>query len=138
MNNFVLITPEKVRLLISETEYKAYLKALNSKAKFIMIQQSLIPLQVLPTVFPFDTWYANENERLAMTGKRLCKLCLCIMSMYDSCPCWSEKGRNEAKNAFKQPQLPESVKKLLPTVKRFPQIGEIEEENVLQLKEKFL
>ena len=133
MDKFVLITHEKMRFLLNRDEYKIYTNAVKVKAKFVTIQGSFIPLQILPSVFPFGVWYTNENERLANSGKRLCKLCLSIME--GDCKCWDGKTK---KNAFIPPELPNNVKLLLvDAIKSFPKVTkeEIEEEN---LKENFL
>lgn len=111
---YVLTTHDKLRFILDDDNYSEFLKALqeNSKAYVIKKYKAVIPLHITPSVVPFEIWYAQENERLALSNHRLCKDCLCIMNIFDKCKCWKEMGVGEEKNAFVG-KLPESVKLML-------------------------
>lgn len=129
MSNFVLTTSEKTRFLLSKEEYKAFLQAVKNKVKFVTIQGAFIPLQILPSVVPFHTWYFNETEKLAVSGKRLCKLCLSVMENRDVCACWPEMGKDEKRIAFKFKEIaPKLFERLQSKIKDFPQLAEGEAE----------
>lgn len=107
MQKYVLTTPEKQRLLISQEEYNGVIMALDTNKKYAVIQGHIIPLSIAPTVSPFANWYATENERLANSGKRLCRKCLKQMDIFDKCPCWEVMGKGEQQNAFIASKLPQ-------------------------------
>lgn len=134
MGKYIIITGSKKKFLISEKESKAVINALNKDAKFVMLQGQIIPLQIIPEILKFETWYIQENERLRLTNKRLCKKCLRTMEMIGpGCDCWN-RNSGKGQNIFK-PQLPESIKKQIQgTIKEFPKLeeGEIIEENKKQ------
>lgn len=123
MDKFILITHDKMRFVLTPQEYKGFMQAVTDKAQFVIIQGAFVGLQLLPSITPFPVWYAAETERLAVSGKRLCHLCACVMAISDRCRCWPEMGVDADKNAFIAP-LPESIQKMLAgAVKPFPQVN---------------
>lgn len=138
---YVLITSDRLKYILNEEENKKVVQAILRNDKAALIQDSVIPLHITPAITPFEVWYAQENERIALTGHRLCKKCLRTMEIQDKCTCWQEQGKGENKNAFKEPVLPESVHEAIKQMadkKNFPQLSEIEklevenEEKLLQ------
>lgn len=132
---YVLITPNKMKLLLSQQENMAVQRAIVNNDKAVFVQGATISLNIVPEIYPVEIWYAQENERLANNGKRLCKKCLSIMNIDDKCTCWTEMSKGDDKNAFKS-ELPESVKgavKQIAENKSFPKITEldIEQEKLL-------
>ena len=110
----VLITHDKLKFLLNTAECQLFLGAIKNNDKAFVLQRydnAVIPLHITPTLIPFEIWYAQENERLALTHHRLCKKCMSIMHIEDKCACW-ESGKGEEKNAFVA-KLPEQVKKTL-------------------------
>jgi hypothetical protein len=127
MEVFVLTTPGKQRLLINEKEYKALLECLNKGEKFVVIQGHLISLAIAPAVSPFANWYATENERLANSGKRLCKKCLRQMDVLDKCTCWEIMSKGEKQNAFKAPDI---IKEFSAGYYKWPELSEDEKQQL--------
>lgn len=140
---YILITHDKLKFILDDENYEKFLEALakNDKAFVIKKYKTVIPLHITPTVVPFEIWYTQENERLALTHHRLCKKCLSIMAIEDKCTCWREQGTGEEKNAFVG-ILPESVKERLGKItesKSFPKLdnwdkGQIEVEEAKRNK----
>lgn len=97
---YILVTSEKARFFISQKEANAVLQSLEEKKKYVVIQGSIIPILIPPTVLDFGRWYATENDRLAVSGKRLCKICLKVMVIGDGCICW-ERNMGLKQQAFK-------------------------------------
>jgi hypothetical protein len=126
---YVLETQNKTRFLLSQKERDGVMKAISKKAKFVQLQGSLLPLQIIPTLTPFDKWYHAENMKLGAYGKRLCKFCLMPMDKMSGCPCWSKNGGQE-QDGFNPIELPENVKKSLAALadgKAFPEIEQLAE-----------
>lgn len=125
---FVLITAQKQRLIISQKEYDALLDCLNKGQKFVVIQNHLMSLAIAPSVTPFASWYATENERLANSGKRLCRKCLKQMEIMDKCSCWTVMGKGKIQEAF---VLSDEIKKFIADYsKKFSWPKLLEEENM--------
>lgn len=125
---YVLITHDKLKFICSENEYKAVLNAIRNSEKFVVLQQSVVPLQITPTIVSFERWFAQENERLKLTNNRLCNLCFCIMNIYDKCACWAEQGKGKEQDGFLLENLPKSViAKLHGTIKSFPKLTGLEQ-----------
>lgn len=124
MQTHVLITFDKVKFFISEKEGLGIINALNQGQKMAIIQGEVIPLNIAPTIITIERWFAQENERLALTHHRLCKKCLCVMMISDVCSCWEELGKGEQKSAFGG-TLPEGVRQtieLMAKSKSFPSV----------------
>jgi len=122
---YVLVSATKKRYALDDIEYQKVLKAIEDDDKAVMVQGSVIPLHITPEVMPFEVWFPQENERLALSGKRLCKKCLCIMDIQDKCSCWKEMGKGEVKSGFQLPVLPENVKQAVKQIakkKSFPKV----------------
>lgn len=115
MSDFVMITGLGYRFEINETERNAVLNAIEQGKKIVFLKRHnmAISLQLAPNIFPFNVWYTQENENLARSGKRLCKLCFSIMHAGSVCDCWEELSLGAKKNVFDPPELPQEVKKLL-------------------------
>jgi|SRR3990167_100354 len=110
---YVLITHDKTRLLLTQDQAKQVFEAIQAGEKYIIIQSQMIPLHIIPTVLEVEVWYTQENEKLRISNRRLCKKCLSIMDILDVCDCWEKKSKGYKKNSFRQPVLPEEVLKLL-------------------------
>jgi len=103
-DKFVLISSDKQKFIISQIEFDLIFGALEDGAKYIRLQKSLLPLNMAPTIIPFARWYAQELERLVLTGKRLCRKCLKIMTITDKCDCWQATGKGKSQDAFLAPK----------------------------------
>ncbi len=103
MEKYILITAAKLKYILSEKEKQAVFTAISEKEKQVVIQGEMIPLHITPSVVKFERWYAQELERLALSGKRLCKKCLKIMDIVDKCSCWEETGTGKKQDAFIAP-----------------------------------
>jgi len=125
---YILYTHDKRKFIINETEKEAAFKAVMNSEKALFLHGEMIPLQIAPTIMKFERWYTQENERLAMTDRRLCKKCLSIMSIFDSCACWENTGKGEEKNAIAG-VLSESLNKLAES-KKFPALTEEDKEDI--------
>ena len=124
---YVLITSDKIKYILDENEYKGAVEAIARNDKVIVLRGSVIPLHITPLITPFEVWFSQESERLALTHHRLCKKCFCIMATGDDCTCW-ERSKGENKNAFGA-QLPEMVKQTLKEIaakKAFPKVEVLE------------
>ena len=131
---FVLITSDKLKYIINEGEYNALLEAINRNDKAFIIRKykALIPLHITPSIAPLEIWYAQENERLALTHHRLCKKCLRIMLIADKCVCWPKTGKSEKGNAFMN-ELPPTLKNALAEIasrKVFPKLDEADKSGI--------
>lgn len=120
---YILITAEKMRYAINESEKSAIFEAINNHESHVIVQGDMIPLQIIPTIVSFQRWWSNENEKLIVSGKRLCKLCFKIYYINDVCKCWSST-LSKKQNAFNAlpDELPGVVKKALEAFKDFPQL----------------
>lgn len=137
---YVLITHDKLKFIIDDENYMAFLKAIenNDKAFVIKKYKAVVPLHITPTIIPLEVWYPQENQRLALTHHRLCKKCLSIMHIQDKCSCWEETGKDEDKNAFIQ-KLPDSVTEAVNEIankKTFPQLDKFEKAEVEEQEKK--
>ena len=92
---YKMLTSDRVKFDLTEEERIAINKALVAGQKFAIIQGCTISLAIAPTILPFDTWVANENERLVTSGKRLCKKCYKIMDVESGCTCWHKNERGD-------------------------------------------
>ena len=93
---YVMETINKARYLINENEKNALYEAIRQHENHVVLQGEMIPLSAPPAVMKFARWYAKENERLAVSLKRLCKKCLKVIGIQDRCLCWkSEQGKNQ-------------------------------------------
>ena len=120
---YILTTANHQRLLINKNEYDGLIGALNEDKKFVVMQGHVISLALAPSVSPFANWYATEAERLAVSGKRLCKICLKIMGISDKCGCWEVQGLGKKQDAFVA--LPDELKQLAHgAIKSFPKLTE--------------
>lgn len=99
---YVLITADKTKFIVSKEERDSVLQSVNSGAKAILIQDTLISLAIAPSVIPFDRWWAQQEDDLARSEKRRCKKCLRIFSAEGVCPCW-ESGGGKERDAFVAP-----------------------------------
>lgn len=111
MKPYLLITADKFKFEINVEEKAAIIKAINRGDKLLEIQDSVISLAITPTIVKAERWWAQENERLATTEKRLCKKCGSIMDMASGCTCWEMRGAKE-RNPFLL-ELPESIKQIV-------------------------
>lgn len=120
---YILITADKTKLLISKDQRDAVMTAINNNAKCAIIQDQVISLQIMPSIFTFDTWYTQENSRLSNTDRRLCRKCLNPMDIFTGCKCWESNGAvKEKTHAFASVLPPELKRQLLP--KPFPDLTE--------------
>lgn len=126
---YILVTHDRLRFILDEGNYASFLKAIknNDKAYVVGKYKTVIPLHITPTVMPFEIWYAQENEKLAMSGKRLCKKCLSIMEFKDGCICWKMK-KGEKKNAFigEVPQMAKDAINKIAESKSFPKVSQLD------------
>ena len=128
-----MILPDKMKLLLNEEEKEAVIKAIQQGDSYVVLRGQMVSLQIIPTVLTFETWYTQENEKLALSGKRLCKKCLSIMAISDKCACW-EGGKGEERNAFKETPLPELVESAIKQItekKSFPVLKNIDKSELL-------
>lgn len=121
---YVLITIDKIKYILNEKEKAGVFSAIQSGEKQIVIQGEMVPLHVTPAVILFSRWYAQELERLANSGKRLCKKCLKIMQIDDKCACWEEMGKAVKQDAFIAP--PEQTSGLF----SWPKLTEADKEQI--------
>jgi hypothetical protein len=125
---YILETHNKVRHMLDEDQRKAIQEAIYDGDKFVEFNGCTIPLQIIPTIIPFDKWYHAENMKLGQFGKRLCKMCLMPMEKNSGCPCWKGNGGAE-QNAFTPKELPQNVLESLKAIsesKSFPKVEAIE------------
>lgn len=85
--NYVLITINGTRFLISEKEKISVYQAVANHEKSVIIQRQMIGLQAVPEVLEFPNWFAQENERLSNQRKKLCKKCLGSILIENKCSC---------------------------------------------------
>lgn len=117
---YVMITIQKMRYLLSEKEKNAVFDDIQDGKPCTVVQGEMIPLQAPPTIVSFPRWWAAENERLAVSGKRLCKKCLKVMDAAGSCVCWKQNG-GEKQDAFVA--VPEEILKIVHAgAKSFPEL----------------
>lgn len=107
MKKYLLITSDKFKFEITEAQKAAIIKAINRGDKLLEIQDSVISLAITPTIIEYSKWAEQENERLKLYDKRLCKKCGQIMAVESGCICWHKNERGEA------PLLGETAKKFL-------------------------
>jgi len=110
MGKYIMTTGGKEKFVLTENEAEAIKRSVRNGDAFTVIKGEMVSLQIVPSVIRLERWYAQENERLALTHHRLCKKCLSVMQIADKCPCWKESGKSENKHAFVAPELPDSVK----------------------------
>lgn len=122
---YILITAEKMRYAISEKEKSAVFEAIKNHESHVVLQGEMIPLQIIPTIVSFQRWWASESEKLIVSGKKLCRICLKIYYINDVCKCW-DSTLSKKQNAFKavNEELPTVVQKALGAFKDFPQLTE--------------
>lgn len=95
MKKYFLITSDKYKFEITEAQKAAIIKAINRGDKLLELQDSVISLAITPTIIEHSRWFAQENERLKVSGKRLCKKCNLIMDVDTGCICWHKNERGE-------------------------------------------
>lgn len=134
MQKYILITHDKIKFILSEMEYKAIIQVIAAGKKQVMVQGELIPLNIIPSVVKFERWYAQENQRLALTNYRLCKKCLSAMRIDNVCACWDEKGLGEDKNAFIEIDLPQSVKQIISGIAKSKQFPALSSEDIADIE----
>ena len=71
MKTYILITSDKIKFILNETEKEGVIRAVAKGDKFVLLQDSMIPLTIPPVVIDAERYYAQENERLATMNKRL-------------------------------------------------------------------
>jgi len=133
---YVMETIQKARYLLNEREKQEVYEAIAEHESHVIIQGDMIPLAATPSIMSFSRWWAKENERLAVSGKRLCKKCMKVMEMQDKCICWDS---NLAKKQDAFVALPEEVSRILHSkVRSFPKLTtqdklELEQQDQLRL-----
>lgn len=110
---YVMITSSKVKFLLDEKEKTAVYQAVADGKKMVIIQGAMIPTNIAPTVIPYQTWAAQENERLFVYKKRLCRKCGSVMDLRSGCICWAKNDSKKRKDPFKGLELPPEVKNFI-------------------------
>ena len=129
---YILTTRENHKLMITKKERDGIIEAMNDNQKAITVKDCLIPLAIPPEILPFETWYIQENDRLANFKKRLCKKCLSVMPVDCGCTCW-KRNKEEDANPL---AIPESIRKQL-QVRSMPEVSELDiatEEAMMDVK----
>ena len=133
MGKYVMIMADKNKFILNEDEKVGVFDAVQNGESFVFLKGEMVSLQIIPTVITIERWWSQENERLAVSGKRLCKKCLGVMMIEDKCPCWEVQGRGEIKHGIETPLLPGTVKEAIQQVadkKSFPKLGNWEKGQV--------
>jgi hypothetical protein len=113
------------KFIITEEQKNGVMQALSSGLKVIEINGEIVPLAPVPSVVRFERWFTQENERLRLTGRRLCKQCFSVMEIETGCTCWGRNGGKD-KHAF---VLPQSVMSQL-SIRAFPELSLAEQAKV--------
>jgi len=108
----MLITHDKIKFKLTEEQKNGVFNAVSRGEKFVILQGSMVPLTIPPTVIESRKWFAQENERLKTYKKRLCRKCGSAIDLSGGCSCW---GRNGARgeDPIDGYHLPEEIKLML-------------------------
>ena len=130
---------DKSIFVLSEDEKAAVFEAIGNGDTYLAIKGEMVSLQIVPTILRFEKWYAQENQRLALTNRRLCKNCLSRMDATTGCPCWKETNKGEDRNALEGTTLPQNVRELLSgSVKSFPALTDEDRAMIAAEKPKYI
>ena len=72
---YIMITSDKFKFFLTLEERDAVNRSIAKGDKFLVVQDSTIPLSICPTMLPIDKWREDENNRLYVSGNKLCKKC---------------------------------------------------------------
>lgn len=133
MDRYILMTADKSKFVLNEKERETVFNAIQNGDAFVALRKEMISLQIIPTIITLERWWSQENERLAVSGKRLCKKCLGVMTIQDKCACWEVQGKGEIKHGIETPKLPGGIDESLKEIankKSFPKLGNWEKGQV--------